>query len=98
MGANTCVECHDAITNPICSHCLAERIRLVVEEKNPKLAQNIVGYHIDGDTKCIFCTRTMGLCAHCFSRDTYLFLEDNDANLAQEFLTHFDFELRKEFV
>ena len=55
---NGCVVCNEVITNPICPDCLAERMQAWLAETNPKLAKDIRGYHLDGDTKCIFCNKT----------------------------------------
>lgn len=95
---NRCAECDEVITNPICSGCLSERMRLVVEEFDSRLASQIVGANIDGDTTCIKCRQTMGLCAHCFSKDIYEFLQQENALLAKEFASKFDFDLRQKLA
>ena len=95
---NSCVECDQVITNPICAECLADRMRVVVQEYNPKLAQEITGCSIHGDTNCLFCGKGMALCAYCFTRGIYDFLEENDVMLAEEFASRFDFELRQELI
>ena len=66
-----------------------------LKQINPKLAKDVRGYHLDGDTKCIFCNKGMTICAHCFSMDIYDYLADNNLELATEFAARFDFELRK---
>lgn len=93
---NRCVECDEVITNPLCSECLAERMRLVISEHDPILAEQIHGLPIDGNTSCISCGKNMGLCAHCFSRDVYDYIHENNPSLAEEFLSRFDFDLRRE--
>lgn len=95
---NGCVICSEAITNPICPECLAERMQDWLRQTNPKLAKEVKGYHLDGDTRCIFCGKGMTICAHCFSMDIYDYLADNNLELATEFAARFDFELRKELV
>lgn len=95
---NRCAECDEVITNPICSDCLSEKMRLVVEESDPQLASQIVGADIDGDTTCIKCGQPMGLCAHCFSKDIYEFLQLHNNILAKEFASRFDFDLRQKLA
>ncbi len=89
-----CVECDEIISNPLCSECLAERMRMVVQVERPDLAAEINGFRIEGDTTCISCGKGMGLCAHCFSKGIYEFLQENDSSLAKEFANQFDFNLR----
>ena len=76
---NRCAECDEIISNPLCSECLAERMKSMVQEYNPALAEEIIGFAIDGDTTCISCGQGMGLCAHCFSRDIYEYLQEKDS-------------------
>ncbi len=73
-------------------------MRLVVEEHDPALAQQIQGIEIEGGTTCIFCGKSMALCAHCFSLETYEFLQEKSPGLAAEFASRFDFDVRKELV
>jgi len=70
-------------------------MKLVINQYNPKLAENIIETKIPGNTKCIFCGAGMGLCAHCFSRDIYDYLQENDSEIAEVFLSRFDFDLRR---
>ncbi len=93
-----CVECDEVITNPICSECLASRMRLVVQEHNPEMAKFITGIDIDGDTTCIQCGNRMGLCAHCFSKDIYDFLQESNQLAAREFASRFDFQIRSKIT
>lgn len=95
---NRCIECDEIITNPICSECLAERMKTVVQEHDPKLAEEITGMEIGGATECISCGKNMGLCAHCFSKDIYELVEEQNPALAREFIARFDFELRQKVV
>lgn len=92
---NRCIECEDVITTPICAECLAERMQVVIQEYDSELAKQIKGMHIDGDTKCIFCGQGMALCAHCFSREIYEFINQKNKVLAEEFVSRFDFDLRR---
>ncbi|PIN87839.1 hypothetical protein COV12_01655 [Candidatus Woesearchaeota archaeon CG10_big_fil_rev_8_21_14_0_10_32_24] len=96
VGINSCcIECNHIITNPICASCLSEEMVLLVSETRPDLAQNIRGFHFDGDVHCIKCNESMGLCAHCFSKDIYEYIKENDSVLAKEFVNRFDFDLRR---
>jgi len=95
---NRCAECNEVITNPLCSGCLAPKMRLLVEEHDEILAQKIEGAHIDGDTVCIQCGERMGLCAHCFSKDIHEFLQQENPALAREFASQFDFDLRQKLA
>ena len=95
---NRCAECDEIITNPICSDCLAQNMRVMVGQFDPTLAEDITGFDIEGDTQCIRCGRSMGLCAHCFSKDIYFFLEEKKSSLAEDFLANFDFDLRRELA
>jgi len=62
------------------------------------LAEEIVGFRLDGGSSCITCGRSMGICAHCFSKDIYLYLKERGSPIADEFIGRFDFDLRKQFV
>ena len=73
-------------------------MRMVVEEHDWGLAQQIQGIAIEGATHCLFCGKSMALCAHCFSKETYEFLQENNPALAAEFASRFDFDVRKELV
>lgn len=92
---NRCVQCDNVITNPLCSLCLAERMFMVIGELDPELASTIKGSEMTGDTKCLFCGEGIGLCASCFSIDIYNFLSERKSSLAANFLSQFDFDLRK---
>ena len=89
-----CVECDEIISNPLCSECLAERMKSMIQEHNPELAEEIAGFAIDGETVCISCGQGMGLCAHCFSRGIYEYLQEKNTFIAKEFASRFDFNLR----
>jgi hypothetical protein len=95
---HSCVQCDEAITNPICTDCLADRMRIMIGEHSKKLAEEVVSVPIDGDTICITCGSRMGLCAHCFSKDVHEDLNEINPILAREFLGRFDFEIRKKLV
>ncbi len=95
---NSCMECDEAITNPLCPECLARGMRVMVGEQNQKLSRQIAGFSTSGETHCIRCGKEVGLCAHCFSKDIYEFLSGKNKRIAQEFLGNFDFGLRESLV
>lgn len=95
---NLCVECDEIITNPICTECLADRMRTVVAEQDPMLAAEIRGFELEGETQCILCHKNMAICAHCFSKDMYEFLQEKNSGLAADFASRFDFEIRRDLV
>ncbi|MEW5896224.1 MAG: hypothetical protein AB1668_00900 [Nanoarchaeota archaeon] len=94
-----CIECDEIITNPLCTVCLAERMAMAVGEHNKKLAKAIRGFGpqegTESGTRCISCGRGMNVCTHCFSKDTYEFLAEKNPAVAEEFLSQFDFDLRR---
>ncbi len=98
MVESRCIECDHAITNPVCPDCLANEMRVMVQETRPDLAQNILGFKMSGSTTCISCHQTMALCAHCFSRGIHDYLKEEDTVLANEFKARFDFDLRESVV
>jgi len=99
MGVgNECAECFEIITNPICSSCLAEQMRIMVGERNKELAEKIIGFDVPGKTICISCGKKIGVCAHCFSKDVYEYILEIDSLLAKEFMSRFNFDLRKNLV
>ncbi len=93
-SASCCIECEQAITNPICTGCLSEEMVILVHETRPDLAEQINGFYFGGEVNCIKCHGGMSLCAHCFSKDIYEFIKENDQTLAKEFVNRFDFDLR----
>ena len=97
-AAESCIQCEEVITNPICPDCLSGRMREWVTELDPKLANEIVGFSMSGPTKCLFCGNGMTICAHCYSRDIYEQLLENNPKIAGEFLARFDFDLRREIL
>jgi hypothetical protein len=90
-----CVQCDEAITNPICSDCLSHRMKLTIGLRDKKLAAEVCGFEFEGETTCLSCGKHMGLCAHCFSRDIYELLEEKKYPYIEEFVSNFDFELRR---
>lgn len=95
MGS-ACVECDEIITNPLCPQCLVQEMVVQIGEQDSCLAHTIYGFDISGDTTCISCHKPMGICVYCCSKDVYEYLREKNQLLAKEFLSRFDFELRKE--
>jgi hypothetical protein len=91
FAANRCVECDEIIANPICSDCLAKKIKIMVSEHDEKLAEMISSTKIGGNTICIRCNNEMGLCAHCFTKEIYELLKENNVTLAEKFKARFNF-------
>jgi hypothetical protein len=94
-AGHRCINCNDAITMPICTCCLAKRMRRIIDPYDQKLAEEVRGIPVDGETTCLFCGEGMGLCAHCFSRDVYDYVEEKNPSVARIFLSRFDFDLRR---
>jgi len=90
-----CVDCDDVITNPVCSECLAVKMQVMVGEYDKELAASISGFHLEGSSTCLFCSKSMALCAHCFSKDVYEQIHDSNPLIAEEFVRQFDFNLRE---
>lgn len=88
----SCVECNEVISNPLCSDCLAKKMRFLVKLHNPLLAEKINGPKIYGETVCISCGSKMGLCPCCFSKEIYKLIKLEQPSLAEEFSHRFDFE------
>jgi hypothetical protein len=98
MIGHRCVECDEAITNPICPDCLAQRMQIAIGEKNKALAKAIRGINVEGKTECLFCQKKVGICPHCFSKDVFEYLEEKSSSLAQLFQSQFNFELRTKSI
>ena len=96
--AASCMECDEIITEPICPECLTQCMRAFVEEHQPELAQQMQSpASSGGEMQCLFCSQPMSICAHCISSDMYTFLAEKDESLAEEFMSRFDFDLRRTF-
>ena len=95
-----CMECDEAITNPVCPECLAEGIAAWAGERlGPAAADAVfdlshtIAYR-HGKTWCIKCFTPMGLCTYCFTKELVSMLEAHPATLAQ-FLYYFSFDFAK---
>ena len=95
---HNCIVCQEIITNPLCSNCLGDQMRVMLGERDKELADAIITSSVEGDINCIKCSNPMGLCAHCFCRDVYDYLDEKKHPLAKEFMARFDFDLREDFL
>ena len=93
-----CAECDETITNPICGECLTKEMKVMVGEKDTQLAEAVGSVEIEGETVCILCGKGMALCTHCTCKGVHEFLEEKNPVIAKEFLSRFDFELRRELA
>jgi len=96
-----CVECEEAITNPVCPECLAEGIAAWAgEHAGPAVATAVfnvtesLAYRM-GSTNCIKCRTPMGLCTYCYTNALIDVLKSHPVLLAQ-FLYFFSFDLEKQ--
>ena len=100
MQAQThrCIECQQAMTNPICPRCLSKEIKTWLREKVPELV-HIIGPapKYGTGTRCMFCGKDMAICAHCFSKEVYLEVVKLKPELSEEFISCFNYSLREEF-
>jgi hypothetical protein len=93
-----CVECEEAITNPICPKCLGREIKVWLKEKLPEIAHiTEISPQYGTGTSCMFCGRDIAVCAHCVSKDIYLEVTALKPELSEDFISCFNFELREEF-
>ena len=99
-----CLECHEAISNPLCPSCLAVQIEAWLTsypELGKKLMPQIEGYiektkNLTGKTiSCVSCTRKRAsLCPYCFTHHVFDLLKDMKVNkrILIEFLQFFNFD------
>lgn len=96
---SSCVECEVTITEPICPSCLTDSMRVMVAEEDQDMASGILeDIPTEAGISCLFCGELMNRCAHCISKDIYLFIRDRNPGLAEEFMSRFDFDLRRTFA
>lgn len=85
------VTCQEAITNPICKHCLEKQMVSWLADKN----ENIVviprkNTFSPTRIKCILCNKWMKIYPHCYSKE----VSSEDNLLADTFVDAFNFELK----
>jgi hypothetical protein len=97
---NLCLECHEAIFNPICPRCLSEEVRQWAINKNQKVKDLIeeeiktilrFGLNKKG---CLKCGSDVFLCPYCFTERVYLRLKNAkfSKKILKEFLEFFNFD------
>ena len=98
MRPQTCIGCHEDVTNPICPACLEKEIVTWLSERKPDLVPCITGAsnEITGAwvTYCIVCGDKMGICGHCFTKEIIEVIRQKAPELEDEFLLLFNFKLR----
>ncbi|MFH1849611.1 MAG: hypothetical protein ABH879_05480 [archaeon] len=98
MCNDVCMVCEEAITNPICRHCLEKQGTQWAAEKVPGLvpqlqkAGDVFSQMEPGNMTCIICGGDIDVCAHCCCKEMLSVVEE-DPELADEFMRLFDFEL-----
>ncbi|MBI4148860.1 hypothetical protein HY491_00270 [Candidatus Woesearchaeota archaeon] len=66
-----CVQCDEAITNPICTRCLGQEMEAWMRERDESLLPRIelttmsFAAYTHEVTRCILCGKRMSVCAHC---------------------------------
>ena len=98
MRAQTCIQCQEAITNPICPDCIEKEIIAWLNDKAPALIPSIENKGNESVTawvtRCIVCNNKMGLCGHCYTKDVVEIIRNNkNRMLEEEFVNLFNFEL-----
>ncbi len=102
----TCMECKEAIFNPICPHCLSEEILSWIETKEDSRLKQKVKKKLEEVIKlsktssgkltmCITCNaRTAFLCPYCFTELVYEKLKEMRLKkaLIMEFLQIFNYD------
>ncbi len=97
---NLCLECDEAIFNPICPRCLSKEIKQWTINKN-KEVKNLVKEEIKTilrfalDKKgCLVCGRDVFLCPYCFTERIYLRMKNEKIprSILKEFLDFFNFD------
>lgn len=95
---DSCLLCHEVITNPVCPQCLQAEMVHWLKERRPELLPELLAFNAEPyftGTKCIICGSSMNICAHCYSADVFLWLKDISKELAEEFMDCFNFELKE---
>lgn len=95
-----CLICNEAISNPICMHCLEKEMLCWVADKNNDMQKTVkmstqAFYNPKISTvRCILCNRRIDVCPHCYSKEVAVSIFDEDQSLAEEFIDAFDFDLK----
>lgn len=99
-----CDDCNEAVTNPICPHCMAIQIEAWLtlypnlrREILPRLRKYLkkIENKIGDSTQCIKCrNKRASICPYCFTANTLKELKEIEANkrILKEFLEFFNFD------
>jgi len=107
--SSMCMECKEAIYNPICSKCLSkemtawlhnkdERLKRVVTDEVKKILYRSKFFE---NEICAICgNKGVFLCPYCFTEKVYKRLkrEGSSKNILVEFLTLFNFDFRHTYL
>lgn len=91
----TCVNCRQAITNPVCPECMEnEIVAWAVSEKKGMIPsiRELIYKNVTKDnanTHCIICNKRMELCTYCIKQDVLDFLNMHYPELVESFKKHF---------
>ncbi|MGM5485471.1 MAG: hypothetical protein ACQEP1_06395 [Nanobdellota archaeon] len=92
-----CLLCDEAITNPLCKHCLQEEVNSWLADFDESIAERAADTadvlpKTPSDIRCMKCGEEMSVCPHCYAKEV---LRDIDNKvIAEKFTRVFDFELR----
>ncbi|PIN77860.1 hypothetical protein COV15_01030 [Candidatus Woesearchaeota archaeon CG10_big_fil_rev_8_21_14_0_10_34_12] len=103
MINNFCLSCNESVYNPVCPFCLAEEIKLWLNEKGNfgKINKEINLFleetkKLAGEsTQCITCKRaTAFLCPYCFTEHVLNLLKKHKSSrkILREFFEFFNFD------
>ena len=98
MRAQTCIECQEAITNPICPDCIEKEVVAWLNDRYPTLIPSVQGRGHDTMmnwvTECIVCGNKMSLCGHCYTKEILSIIKlNNKRQLEEDFVSAFNFEI-----
>ena len=103
-----CLECNEAITNPLCPVCLTTQIEAWLSQYpniRKRLIPKLLDYikktkNLEEDTvRCIACNKKRAsICPYCFTSFVFNLLREEKAHntILKEFLQFFNFDLRRE--
>ncbi len=98
-----CMECKEAIYNPLCPSCLARQMKVWLENKPEKIRkeveieiEKILGMgKLVNSMACIACKKNrVFLCPYCFTESVYKKLRELNSNnkIMEEFMVYFNFD------
>ncbi|MBN2567170.1 hypothetical protein JXB02_03755 [Candidatus Woesearchaeota archaeon] len=93
-----CLVCNEAITNPVCIHCLEAEMVHWLQGRSSKLIPLIkkttrifTGFAHEGSS-CVICGREMRVCAHCYCKEVAATIEEEGGEIG-DFYEIFDYDL-----